>query len=104
MVRGVNRLGDEAGFLIKTFFAQFGSVASLRFACPARPEFRDFSPSLAFVVMSSALEVNLVLQQESYFIGGKRVQVEEYQRQCEDPQDGLFNDMADSLLKNLDLY
>ena len=105
VVRGVNRLGEEAGFLIKSFFSQWGCVASLRFACPARPgmEARDFSPSLAFVVMSSASEVSCILQQDGYMIAGRRVQVEEYVR-LNDSANDAFDEMADSLLKNLDLY
>ena len=105
VIRGVSKLGDEAGSLIRAFFARFGTISSLRFAAPGRQgQDRDFAPSVAFVVMSSAAEVSAVLVNDSYVIGGRRVQVEEYNRTViPSAEDDAFDDMASSLLKSLDL-
>lgn len=105
VIRGVSKLGDEAGNLIRAFFSRFGTISSLRFAAPGRQgQDRDFAPSVAFCVMTNASEVASVLENDSYVIGGRRVQVEEYNRTVTpSPEDDAFDDMASSLLKSLDL-
>jgi hypothetical protein len=96
VVRGVHRLGDDPASLLRSYFSQFGPVASLRFACPARSD-SVFSPSVAFVVMTSPSVVAAILRQE-HFILNRRVQVESYVTGNE-----IDSDLTESLLKSLDL-
>ena len=97
VVRGVHRLGDDPAALLRSYFSQFGPVASLRFACPARSE-SVFSPSVAFVVMTSPLVVAAILRQEPHLILGRRVLVEPYVTGNE-----IDSEFTESVLKSLDL-
>ena len=104
VVRGVNRLGEDCSMLLKNFFSHWGIVASLRFACPARVshESKDFVPSVAFVVMNSPSEVSAILQQDSFSIAGRRVQVEPYLKTDTTRFDEDL-EAAFSILRNLEL-
>lgn len=98
VVRGVHRLGDDPASLLRAYFSQFGPVASLRFACPARSE-SVFSPSVAFVVMTAPSVVAAILRQDQFhFIAGRRVQVEPYVTGNE-----IDSEVTESVLKSLDL-
>ena len=98
VVRGVHRLGDDPAALLRSYFSQFGPVASLRFACPARSD-SVFSPSVAFVVMASPAVVSaLILSVHSHVINGRRVHVEPYVTGNE-----LDSEVTESVLKSLDL-
>ena len=100
VVRGVHRLGDDPASDLRAYFGQFGPVASLLFSCPSRSD-SVFSPSVAFIVMTSSSVVAAILRQDHDVIclnGRIRLQVEPYVTGNE-----IDSDLTLSLLKSLDL-